>query len=105
METFYYPARAIVSSMNHVVDWQPARAALATRYVTADRDVRERIKVLQAHAMTLLHGVRTNRDTATAQQALYTLEAEIIGLRAELAWRKAEARGNEHSLLAHTADA
>jgi hypothetical protein len=59
-------------------------------------------EVLQARAMTLLHGVRTNRDTTTAQQALHTLRAEITDLRAELPWRKAKAR-NEHSLLVHTA--
>jgi len=105
MQTFYYPARAIVSSMNQVVDRQPARLALAARYVAANRDLHERIKVLQTHAMTLLHVVQTNPATAGAQQALYTLEAEITDLRAELAWRKAEARGNEHSPLAHTEDA
>jgi len=91
METFNHTDRTLVPSMNHVVDWPLVRPALVARHKTADGDVHEQIRALQAQAMTLLHEVRANRDAAAAQQMLYTLGAELTNLRAELAWRKAGA--------------
>jgi len=89
METFNHADRSLVSSISHVVDWQLVRSAPAAQCGTPDNDVRERIRALQAKAMTLSHGVRTTPRITTAHRALNTLEAEIIGLRAELAWRTA----------------
>jgi hypothetical protein len=104
MERFNYPVTSVVSSTNHVVDWQLVRPAATPPHGTAHRDVREQIGALQAHAVTLLHGVRTSHDTSTARRALSNLEAEITVLRAELAWRRLEALGNDHSHSAHAAD-
>lgn len=104
METVNHPDPALVSTTNHVVDWQLVGTALAARDGTGDRDVRKRVTVLQARGK-LLQAVLANPGTAATQQALAAVNAEIAGLLSQLAWRRDEARGNEHISASHTAEA
>jgi len=86
------PDRVLVSSAHHVVDWQLVGTAGATLHDTECRDVRERIRVLEARALTLLRTAVTSPGAAAAQRSLSAIEVEIASLRADLAWRRAEVR-------------
>lgn len=92
METSSHPDRALVLSREHVVEWQLVGAADARQYEVEGRDVRERIRVLEAQAMMLLCAAVTNPGAVAARRSLAALEAEITSLRADFAWRRAEAR-------------
>jgi len=92
-----------LSSGHHVVEWQLDVTPSQAR--PHDHDVQGRIQVLQAQAMALLHTVVTNRGTAATRQALSALDAEIASLRAQLAWRRAEAHNNDRLTPARAADA
>jgi hypothetical protein len=67
-----------------VVDWQLVADSDA-RHDTDARDLRERIRVLEAQAMTCLCAVVMNRGASAARRSLAALESEIARLRAELA--------------------
>lgn len=92
METSDYPDQALVRSREHVVEWQLIGAADAQQYDPEGRAIRERIRMLEAQAMALLRAAVTNPGAAAAQRSLAVLDAEIASLRADLAWRRAEAR-------------
>jgi len=94
METFNHPDRTLFSTVNQAAEAQLVRPALAARCGMAHADAPARIRALQANGMTL-QAVQERRDAASAQRALSALAAELIGLRAERAWRRAEARANE----------
>jgi hypothetical protein len=72
-------------------------------YGSEDCHARERIKVLQAQAMTLLRAAFADPGSAALQQVLAAVDAEIIGLRSQLAWRRAGAHGNAHISAARSA--
>jgi len=91
MDTFNQPDFTCGPAGHHVVDWQLVATAGAARREPAGRDVRERISQLEAEAMRLVHSAVTSPATAAAQRSLAALDAEIRSLRAELAWRRAEA--------------
>jgi len=86
------PDRVLVASGHHVVDWQLVATAEAAGRHTECRDVRERIRVLEARALTLLRTAVTHPGAAAAQRSLSALEVEIASLRADLAWRRTEVR-------------
>ena len=86
MDTANRPGRGLNSNDHHVVDWQ-----LVVTVDTERRDVAERIRVLEARALSLLRAATTSPGSAAAQRSLTALEAEITRLRSDLAWRRAEA--------------
>ena len=76
---------------DHIVDWQLVRTADTAAGTRSEvRDLRERIKVLEGRAMTLLREAVANPRANAGRRALAALDAEIAALRADLAWRKAE---------------
>jgi hypothetical protein len=87
METF----ERIVSSDPHVVDWQLVRTTDNHQLGSKVRDVRERIRMLEAQAITLSRlVVRTNPEFSAARESLAVLDRQIASLRADLAWGRAE---------------
>jgi hypothetical protein len=90
METSGHPDQTFVLSRDYVVEWQLVEAGDARQHEAVGRDTRDRIRVLEAQAMTLLRMAVTN--SGAAWRSLSALDAEIAGLRADLAWRRAEAR-------------
>lgn len=87
MERSNHSDRDYISRDIHVVDWQ----LVGTFGAAEVRDVRERIRGLETRAIALLRTAVTNPGTAEAQRSLAVLEGEIARLRADLAWRRAEA--------------
>ena len=87
MDTANHPGRGLNSNDHHVVDWQ-----LVGTVDTERRDVRERIRVLETRAMSLLRAATTSPGAAAAQRSLTALEVEIARLRSDLAWCRAESR-------------
>jgi hypothetical protein len=81
-----------VSSDPHVVDWQLVRTPDTHQHDSNVRDVRERIRMLQAQAITLSCLVRANPRFSADRESLAALDKQIAFLRADLAWRRAEAR-------------
>jgi hypothetical protein len=79
-----------VPSDHHVVDWQLVRTADNLNESTV-RDVRERIRMLEAQAMTLSRLLLTSPGVSTARESLAALDKQIARLRADLAWGRAEA--------------
>ena len=81
----------LVSSDHHVVDWQLVRTTDNPQHDGNIRDVRERIRVLEAQAITLSRLVgRTNPGFSAARESLAVLDRQIASLRADLAWGRAE---------------
>ena len=86
---------ALGLSVDPVVDWQTVRTADAAACHTGDynmRQMRERLKALEARALTLSRAVVRDPAAVVAQRSLVALDAEIVTLRAELAWHRAAAR-------------
>jgi hypothetical protein len=83
------PHYKLVTSGDHLVDWQLARTFDAAPHAADERNTRERIRSLEAHAMTLLRAAVGNATAAAAQRSLAALDAEIAILRADLASRRA----------------
>jgi hypothetical protein len=92
MGTTSHPDGALALTGDHVVEWQLIGAADARQYEAEGRDVRERLLALEAEAMTLLRAALTDPDAVAARRSLAALDAEIASLRADIAWRRAEAR-------------
>jgi hypothetical protein len=92
MEISSHPNPAWVASGDHVVEWQLAGSGDVPRYEAAERDVRDRIRVLETRAMTLVHATVTNSGGVAAWRLLAALDTETAKLRADLAWRRAETR-------------
>jgi hypothetical protein len=92
METSNHPGRAFASCPDHVVEWQLRGTPAASRHDSEGRNVRERIRALEAQALTHLRTAVTRPGALAAQRSLAVLDAEIARLRADLAWRRAEAR-------------
>ena len=82
----------ILPQQAHVVDWQLTGSAGAGQCESSSQELRDRIKALEARAMSLLHPAITTPGAVAAQRSLAALEAEIARLRADLAWRRAEER-------------
>jgi hypothetical protein len=78
----------------YVVDWQiqDSVAPVASLNPIETREVYRRLKVLEAQAMQLLSQLRTERRRESMRRSLASFEAEIAGLRADLAWRRMETR-------------
>ena len=81
-----------VSSDHHVVDWQLVRTTDNHQHDSNVHDVRERIRMLEAQAITLSRLVLANRGFSAARESLAALDKQIASLRADLAWRRAESR-------------
>jgi hypothetical protein len=92
METARHADRDFALSGDHVVEWQLVGATDSREYEAEGRDVRERLLALEAQAMTLLRAAVTNPGAAAARRSLAALDAEILSLRAEIAWRRAAVR-------------
>jgi len=81
-----------VLSDHHVVDWQLVRTTDSVQPGSSVRDVRGRIRMLEAQAITLSRlVVRTNPEFSSARVSLAALDRQIASLRADLAWGRAEA--------------
>jgi hypothetical protein len=79
-----------VSSHHHVVDWQLVRTTDNHQHDSDVRDVRERIRMLEAQAITLSRLLLSNPGSSTARESLAALDRQIASLRADLAWGRAE---------------
>jgi hypothetical protein len=82
----------VLCQQAHVVDWQLTSDAGGGQYESSSQQLRERIKALEARAMSLLYPAVTIPGAVAAQRSLAALEAEIARLRADLAWLRAEER-------------
>jgi hypothetical protein len=81
-----------IAGSNHIVDWQLSGTVRAAAYEAGERDLRERIRVLEARALTLVRAATSNPHAVVAHRSLVAIDAEIAALRAQLAWRSAEGR-------------
>jgi hypothetical protein len=74
-----------------VVDWQLVSTTERHQPDSSVRSLRERIRMLEVHAITLSRSVvRTNPEFSAARESLAALDRQIAGLRADLAWGRAE---------------
>jgi hypothetical protein len=79
------------SADNHVVDWQLI-ATVPGREDPAARGTRDRIRNLETQAAALLRQMSASPDLGGMRVTLSELDQEIAALRAERAWRRANAR-------------
>jgi hypothetical protein len=83
-------SECFISSDLHIVDWQLVRTTDSRQYGSSVRDVRERIRMLEAEATTLSRlVVRTNPGVSAARESLAVLDRQIASFRADLAWGRA----------------
>jgi hypothetical protein len=76
---------------HHVVDWQLSNSDSKQRQSDA-HGVRHRIRNLEAQAIALSRLAAASPDADSLRGLLVALDREIAGLRAELAWRRADSR-------------
>ena len=78
----------------HVVDWQiqDSGTLAASLNPIETREVYRRLKVLEDQATRLLSQLRTDARREAVRRSLAAFEAEIVSLRADLAWRRMETR-------------
>ena len=78
----------------HIVDWQiqDSGALVASLDPIETREVYRRLKVLEDQAARLLSQLRTDPRREAVRRSLASFEAEIVSLRADLAWRRMETR-------------
>ena len=85
------------ANANFAKDRQPVRSTSGARRDAGNGDLRERIGALETRAMTLLRTAIMNAGTsAAAHRSLAVVDAELRGLRAELAWHRADAESALH---------
>jgi hypothetical protein len=85
-------SKHFVSGDQHVVDWQLVRTTDNPQHDSSGSGARERIRILEAQATALSRVVLANPAVYATRESLAALDRQIASLRADLAWRRAEAR-------------